>query len=150
MIENRSKNTLCITIYRSNEFLYRKICFLLRINRKWIIFENKKIIPRKVLTALEGLHVPAAPLRTDWTGFQLNKAYTSDKETSFFELNIKVIGSAVRACEPAFTINAMTLDFLSLISPGWELMFLDSHHTVFIFLSLLDLLGVVLAGLISI
>ena len=28
MIENRSKNTLCITIYRPNEFLYRQIRLL--------------------------------------------------------------------------------------------------------------------------
>ena len=29
-----------------------------------------------------------------------------------------------------FTTNAMTLDFLLLIFPGWVVMFLDSHHTV--------------------
>ena len=36
---------------------------------------------------------------------QLNKANTSDKETSFLGLNIKVIGSVFI---PAFTTNAMT------------------------------------------
>ena len=39
----------------------------------------------------------------------LNKANTSDKETSFLDLNIKVIGNNI---EPAFTTNEMTLDFL--------------------------------------
>ena len=42
---------------------------------------------------------------------------------------------------PAFTTNAMTSDFLASISPGWVGMFLDSHRTVFTFLSKLDLLG---------
>ena len=51
---------------------------------------------------------------------------------------------------PAFTTNAMTSDFLSLISSFWVVMFLASHRTVFTFLSLLDLMGVVLAFLISI
>ena len=50
----------------------------------------------------------------------------------------------------ALTINAITSEFLSSISPGWVVMFLDSHHTVFTFLSWLDLLGVVLAFWISI
>ena len=36
---------------------------------------------------------------------------------------------------PACTTNAMTLDFLLLISPDWVVMFLDSHHTVFTFRS---------------
>ena len=40
---------------------------------------------------------------------QLNKANTSDKETSFFDLNIKVV---VVISTPAFTTNAMTSDFL--------------------------------------
>ena len=51
---------------------------------------------------------------------------------------------------PAFTTNAMTLDFLSLISHGWVVRSLDSHRTVFTFRSWLDLLGVVLAFWISI
>ena len=44
----------------------------------------------------------------------------------------------------------MTLDFLLLISYGWVVTFKDSHRTVFIFRSWLDLLHVVLAFLISI
>ena len=51
---------------------------------------------------------------------------------------------------PAFTTNAMASDFLSSISPGWVVMFLDSHRMVFTFLSWLDLQGVALAFLISI
>ena len=50
----------------------------------------------------------------------------------------------------AFKTNAMTSDFLSSISPGWVVMFQDSHHTVFTFLSWFDLLGVVQAFCISI
>ena len=51
---------------------------------------------------------------------------------------------------PTFTTNAMTSDFLLSISPVWVVMFLDSHHMVFTFLSWLDLLGVALAFQISI
>ena len=40
---------------------------------------------------------------------QLNKANTSDKETSFLDLNIKLL---VIIFTPAFTTNVMTLDFL--------------------------------------
>ena len=47
---------------------------------------------------------------------QVNKANTSDTETSFLDLNIAIFTWA-------FTTNAMTLDFL------------DSHHTVFTFRS---------------
>ena len=83
------------------------------------------------------------------TEFLLNKANTSDKETSFLDLNIRVIGSDVHTGS-AFTPYAMTLDFLSSISPGWVLMFLDSHRTVFTFLSWFDLPGVSLSSLISI
>ena len=50
----------------------------------------------------------------------------------------------------ALTTNAMTSDFLSSISLGWVVIFLDSYRAVFTFLSLLDLLGVVLGFLISI
>ena len=57
------------------------------------------------------------------TDLQLNEANTSDKETSFLDLNIKVIG----------------ID-----------MFLDSNRMVFIFLSWLDLLDVAIAFRISI
>ena len=51
---------------------------------------------------------------------------------------------------PAFTTNAMTLDFLLLIPHGWAVTFPDSHRTVFTFRSWLDLLGVVLAFWVSI
>ena len=43
---------------------------------------------------------------------QLNKANTSDKETSFLNLNIKVAVMFI----PSFTTNAMTLVYLSSIS----------------------------------
>ena len=59
------------------------------------------------------------------TELQLNKANTSDKETSFLDLNIKVIGSDVHT----------SVNFLSSISPGWVVMFPDSHLMVFTFLS---------------
>ena len=51
---------------------------------------------------------------------------------------------------PAFTTNAMTSDFLSLISHCWVVTFQDSHRTVFTFRNWLDLLGFVLAFWISI
>ena len=51
---------------------------------------------------------------------------------------------------PDFTTNAMTSDFLLLISHGWVMTFPDSHRTVFTFRSWLDLLDVVLAFWISI
>ena len=50
----------------------------------------------------------------------------------------------------AFKTNAMTSDFLSSISPGWVVMFLDSNLMVLTFLSWLDFLGVALAFQISI
>ena len=46
---------------------------------------------------------------------QLNKANTSDKETSCLDLNIKVIGIYM-TFKPVFTTNVTTSDFLSLIS----------------------------------
>ena len=46
---------------------------------------------------------------------QLNKANTSDKETSFLDFNIKLL---VVTFIPAFTTNGMTSDFLSLIFHG--------------------------------
>ena len=49
------------------------------------------------------------------TELQLNKANTSDKEASFLDINIKLL--AVMFI-PAFTINAMTSDCISSISPG--------------------------------
>ena len=42
---------------------------------------------------------------------QLNKVNTSDKETSFLDLNIKVIGSDI---DTNNTTKAITLDFLSI------------------------------------
>ena len=44
----------------------------------------------------------------------------------------------------------LTSDFLSSISPGWMVLFLDSNWTVFTFRSWLDLLDVVLAFVIFI
>ena len=74
------------------------------------------------------------------TELQLNKANTSDKETSFFDLNIKVIGSDVHT----IVYDKRDADFLSSISPGW-VMFLDSHRMLFTFFSLLYMLGAALA-----
>ena len=71
---------------------------------------------------------------------QLNKAYTSEKETSFLDLNITVIGSDIHT-----SVYAMTSDFLLLISHGWVVTSPDSHHTVYVFCSWLDLLDVVQA-----
>ena len=48
---------------------------------------------------------------------QLNKANTSDKETSFLDLNMKVIGTDIHTS--VYVTNAMISDFLSLISHGW-------------------------------
>ena len=80
------------------------------------------------------------------TELQLNKANTSDKET-FSLISISKLLAVMFI--PAFTTNSMTSDFLSSISPGWVLMFLESHLMVFTFLSWLDLLGVALAFRIS-
>ena len=63
---------------------------------------------------------------------QFNKANTSDKETSFLDLNIKVIDSDIHT---SVYDNAMPSDFLLLISHGWVVTFPDSHRTVFTFLS---------------
>ena len=67
------------------------------------------------------------------TELQLNKAITSDKETSFLDLNIKVVGSDVHTS--IYDKRDMTSDFLSSISPGLVVMFLDSHLMLFTFLS---------------
>ena len=64
---------------------------------------------------------------------QLNKANTSDKETSFLDLNIKVIGNNIHT-----SAYEKRDDFgfpIVIISPGWVVIFLDSYHTVFIFRS---------------
>ena len=63
---------------------------------------------------------------------QLNKANTSDKETSFLDLNIKVIGSNIHT---KVYDKCDDFGFPIVISPGWVVMFLDSHHTEFIFCS---------------
>ena len=65
---------------------------------------------------------------------QLNKANTSDKETSFLDLNIKVIGNDIHT-SVYYKSDDFPMDFLLLISPGLVVMFLDSHHTVFTFRS---------------
>ena len=78
---------------------------------------------------------------------QLNKANASDKQTSFVNLNIEVIGSDIHT---SFYENAMTSNFLMLISHGWAVTFPDSQRTVFTFRSWLDLLDVILAFWISI
>ena len=61
---------------------------------------------------------------------QLNKANTSDKETSFLDLNIKVIGNNNHT---SVYDKRDDFGFLWLISPGWVVMFQESHHTVFTF-----------------
>ena len=63
---------------------------------------------------------------------QLNKGNTSDKDTSFSDLNIKIIESNIHS-----SVYDKRDDFDSLIvnSPDWVVMFLDPHYTVFIFRS---------------
>ena len=63
---------------------------------------------------------------------QLNKANTSDKEISFLDLNIKVIGSDIHT---SVYDKRDDFGFLLLISNGWVMKFPDSHHTVFTFCS---------------
>ena len=74
------------------------------------------------------------------TKLQLNKAITSDKGTPFLDLNIKVVGSDVHT-----SVYDKRDDFLSSISPGLVVMFLDSRLMLFTFLSQLDLLDVSIA-----
>ena len=79
---------------------------------------------------------------------QLNIANTSDKETSFLDLNIKVIGSDIHT-----SVYDKRNDFgfpIVYFPYGWVVTFQDSHRTVFSFRSWLDLLGDVLAFWISI
>ena len=66
------------------------------------------------------------------TELQLNKAVTSDKETPFLDFDIKVVGSDVHT---SVYDKRDDLDFLSSISPGLMVMFLDSHLMLFTFLS---------------
>ena len=76
------------------------------------------------------------------TELQLNKAITSDKETSFLDLNIKVVGSDVH-----ISVYDKRDDFgFPIVNFPWlVVMFLDSHLMLFTFLSKLDLLDVALA-----
>ena len=67
---------------------------------------------------------------------QLNKANTSDEETSFLDLNIIVIGSDIHT-------SVYDKRDESLISHGWVVTFQDSHRTVFTFRSWFDLQDVV-------
>ena len=78
---------------------------------------------------------------------QLNKANTSDKETSFLDLNIKVNGSDIHT---SVYDKRDEFGFPILISHGQVVTFPDSHRTVFTFHSWLDLLCVELAFWISI
>ena len=77
----------------------------------------------------------------------MNKANTSDKETSFLDLNIKVIGSDIHTSvydkRDDFGFPIVNFPWLSGDVPRLP-------HTVFTFRSWLDLLGVVLAFWISI
>ena len=77
------------------------------------------------------------------TELQLNKANSSDIETSFLDLNIKVIGSYVHTSvydkRDDFGFPIVNFPLLS-----------GDHSTLFTFLSWLDLLGVVLVFWISI
>ena len=74
------------------------------------------------------------------TELRLNKANTSDKETSFLDLNIKVIGSDVHT-------SVYDDDFgFPIVNFPW----LSGDAKVFTFLSWLDLLSVALAFLIYI
>ena len=55
-----------------------------------------------------------------------------DKETSFLDLNIKLIGNNIhtRVFNKCDDFVFPTVNF-----SGWVVMFLDSHHTEFIFRS---------------
>ena len=81
------------------------------------------------------------------TKLQLNKANTSDKETSFLDLNIKVIGSGVHT---SVYDKRDDFGFLIVNFPLLSGDVLRHHLMVFTFLSWLDLLGVALAFRISI
>ena len=69
------------------------------------------------------------------------------KIPSFLDLNIKVIGSDVhtKVYDKRDDFRFPIVDF-----PWLRVMFIDSHRRVFVFLSLLDLLGVAVAFRISI
>ena len=70
---------------------------------------------------------------------QLNKENTSDKETSFMGLNAKVIGNNIHTSVydkgDDFGFPIVNFPWLKLISLGWVVIILDSHYTIFTFLS---------------
>ena len=61
---------------------------------------------------------------------QLNKANTSEKETSFLDLSIKVIGSDIHT---SVYDKRDDFGFPIVYSHGWVVTFQDSHRTVFTF-----------------
>ena len=61
---------------------------------------------------------------------ELNKANTSDKETTSLDLNIKVIGNDIHNSDKHDDFGFPTVNF-----PGLAVLSLDSHHTVFTFRS---------------
>ena len=79
------------------------------------------------------------------TELQFNKANTSDKETSFLYLSIKVIGSDTSIYDKRDDFSFSIVNF-----PGWVVIFVDSDLTVFTFRSCFDSLGAVPAFWISI
>ena len=76
--------------------------------------------------------------------------YTSRYLDNIFTIDNPEFEKQISVFIHAFTTNAMTSDFLLSISSGCVVMFLDSHCTVFTFLSWFDLLCVVRTSLISI
>ena len=76
---------------------------------------------------------------------QLNKAITSDKETSFLDLNIKLVGSDIHTSvydkRDDFGFPIVNFPWFS----GDVELFLDSHLMLLTFLSYLDLLDFALA-----
>ena len=76
-------------------------------------------------------------------GHQLNKANTSDKETAFLDLNIKVIGSDVHT-----SVYGKRNDFgFHFVNSPWlsgDVLRLQSYG-IYTFRDWLDLLGVILA-----
>ena len=72
----------------------------------------------------------------------MNKVSTLDKETSFLDLNNKVIGSNIHT---SVYHKSDDFGFPIVEFPWWVMMFLDSHHTEFMFRNRFNLLDVVLA-----
>ena len=73
--------------------------------------------------------------------------HTSEKEISFLDLNIKVVGSGVNT---SFYDKRDNFGFPIFNFPWLSDDFLDSYRTVFTICGWLDLLGVVLAFWLSI